>query len=126
MEFAHSVRFILLAIPHGFAGVQQDRAPQVGLFFIFLDIKAIGSAPDFPVNMTQIIARRILSVRCKFNCKTIVGTAMLARDETFHDQACPHIHTLYPVKDLGIKEVFCRYVVRHGNSRHSYWLFRSV
>ena len=95
----------LVAITHRLAAIEQDRALEVGLFLVFLDVKPVGLRPDFPVDMANVVARSIFAVRRELDRKTVIGAAMLAGDEPFDDQAGPDIEPLDAIEGLRIEVV---------------------
>ena len=50
------------AVAHRLADVHDQRRPQVGLGLELLDVKAVGLAPDLPVEVAEVVAADVLAV----------------------------------------------------------------
>ena len=57
--------------------------PEVGFFFVLLDVQTILSSQYFPVDMTQLVARCVLTVLQELDALAEVGAAMHARQKPF-------------------------------------------
>src|SRR5581483_9534886 len=82
VELGQGSRLTLIA--HAFAGIKHEVADQVGLFLVLLEIELVGLTEDFPVDITQVVARRILAVFGKLDRKAMVGAAMQSRYVAFY------------------------------------------
>ena len=74
------------SVPHRTTAINKQMTVEVGFFFIFLDVQPVGFGPDFPIDMSQIVARRVFAVSRELDREAVVGTAMLSRDKTLHHQ----------------------------------------
>ena len=84
-------------LPHGEAHaralVDDQLAAQVGLLFVALDEEFLRVAIEFPVDMADGFARVIEAMFGKLNRKTVEGTLMQTRDESFHDLTRQELQT---------------------------------
>ena len=72
------------AVGHGPAIVHQQMAAQVGFIFKLLDVITIAARKQPPIQVTRIIARRVLAVFREFHREPVIRTAMNARPESLH------------------------------------------
>jgi hypothetical protein len=81
IEFVDGMR----AIAHGGAGVEQDQ--QLGIRFaaIALQIHALAAGEDIPIDVAQIVTRRVGAVLGELLAETEIGGAVQAGDEAVHD-----------------------------------------
>ncbi len=70
---------------HRIADIHDHVAAQVGFFLELLDVKLVGFGPDFPVEMANVVARRVVAVLDEFDRMAKERAAVHAGDETFHD-----------------------------------------
>ncbi len=88
---------------HRPAGVQHQVRLQVCLFLVLLDVEAVGSPVDLPVNVTDLITRHVRPVFRKLHAEAVIGAAMESRNEAFHDQPRPQLHVGQFGDDMGKK-----------------------
>ena len=50
------------AVGHAGRDIDQQAAPQVGVFFVLLDVEPILLGPHFPIDVAQVVARHVLAV----------------------------------------------------------------
>ena len=81
----------LFPVPHRFAAVDQQMATEIGFLFILFNVQPVCFGPNFPINVTQIIARSVLTVGGKFDSEPVVGTTMLPRDKSFDHRTGAHL-----------------------------------
>jgi hypothetical protein len=60
-------------------------AEQVRLVFVLLEIELVGAAEDFPIEMAQIVARRVFAVLGELDRKAMQRAAMQAGDVALDD-----------------------------------------
>ena len=60
-------------VGHGSAGIEEDVASQVGLFFVFAYEKTIGFSVYLPVEVTNFVSMYILAVLLELDAETLVG-----------------------------------------------------
>ena len=80
------------AVGHAGRRVDQQSAPQVGVFFVLLDVESVLATPDFPVDVAQVVARDVLPVLNELDGLAEVGTAVHAREESFDHVSSPELH----------------------------------
>jgi hypothetical protein len=68
---------------------------QVGLFFVLLDVVAVGLAEDAPVDVADLVAGVVLAMFGELDAETLVGALVNAAEEAFdnlaRDQAEPAV-----------------------------------
>ena len=72
-------------VSHALAYVQHQVADQVGFVFVLFQIELVRSAEHFPIDVAQVIPRRILAMLGEFDRKPAVRTAMQPSHVAFHD-----------------------------------------
>ena len=72
MKFGSAFRSCSL-VGHGSAGIEEDVASQVGLFFVFAYEKTIGFSVYLPVEVTNFVSMYILAVLLELDAETLVG-----------------------------------------------------
>ena len=60
-------------VGHGSAGIEEDVASQVGLFFVFAYEKTIGFSVYLPVEVTNFVSMYILAVLLELDAESLVG-----------------------------------------------------
>ena len=75
LELRHAAR----AVAHRRADVEQEVAPEVGLFLELLDVVAIGARVDLPVDRRQVVARDVLPVLGELDAEALERAAVQAR-----------------------------------------------
>ena len=70
---AFRVGGFLRLINHGLAGIDQQMAGKIGLFFILFQIDPVRLSEDFPVNIAEIIPRNVFTMFGKFDRETVKG-----------------------------------------------------
>jgi hypothetical protein len=63
-------------ISHGTAGIQKYVTPEVGFFFVLAYVESIAFPVDFPIEMSNLVARDILAVLFEFDAEPLVGRAV--------------------------------------------------
>jgi hypothetical protein len=96
-----------IAIIHRLTGIEQDRAFEIRLFLVFLDVESVGLGPDFPVDVANIVARRVFAVRGELDCKAVIRTTVLPRDEAFDDEPRADVQALDSIKRFCV-QIVCR------------------
>jgi hypothetical protein len=86
-EKAAIMKFVRLAEIHRGAGIEQNLAVEIGVVFKLLDVEFVGAAPDFPIDMTEIVPLHVRAVSGEFGAVTQERTMMQAAQETLHDIA---------------------------------------
>src|SRR5437879_11258760 len=77
----------LAAIVHGVADIHDQVAAQIGLFLELLDVELVSLGPDFPVEMANVVARRVIPVLHALDGMAEERTAVHARDKAFDNRA---------------------------------------
>ena len=72
-------------IAHALADIQHQLADQVRLVVVLLHVELVGAAEHFPVDVSQVVARRVLAVLGKLDREAVKGAAVQARHIAFHD-----------------------------------------
>ena len=110
-------------VAHALAGVQQQVADQVRLFLELLQVVLVGPAEDFPVEVAQVVAGRVLAMLGELDREAVEGAAMHARDVALDDPPRAQRQALQPGEHLRIEIVAGRFpcaarvVVRNDSSR---------
>jgi hypothetical protein len=89
---------------HRPGNVEQDREIRVGVGFVLLDVVAIRSRVEPPVDTTDIVAGDVAAVLGKIDRGAEVGRAVRSVDEPLDDVACEQIQTSDPAQDFRIDE----------------------
>jgi len=82
------------AIPHGLTAVEQQIAGEIGLGFILFQIVTIRFGVDFPVDITQVIAGRVLPMLGELGGKTVKRAFMCPGNVAFHNLSRRQIQVL--------------------------------
>ena len=53
-----------------------------------LDVVAVGPGKQPPIQVMQIVPRRVLAVLAELDGEPVVGAAMQAAEQPFHDHLC--------------------------------------
>ena len=70
---------------HRLADVDQQRAPQVGFFFVLLDVVLVGLRPDLPVDAARIVAGDVFAVLHELDRLPEIRAAVQARQKSLDD-----------------------------------------
>ena len=74
-------------VGHGLAGIEQDVGEEVGFLLVLLEVVLVGLGPDFPVDVADVVALRVLAVLGELDGEAVVGALVEAGDEALDDQA---------------------------------------
>ena len=91
-------------ILHALAGIEQQITKQVGFLFKLLQIKPIAFAEHLPIDIAQIVARRVLAMLGKFVREAAVRAAVKAGDIAFDNFPSAQLQTLQLRKRLRLKQ----------------------
>ena len=83
---AHSYFVIPRDPPHRAADVEHHMAVEVRFLLELLDVMAIASGVDLPVDRRQIVAGNVLAVFSELDTESFERAAMKAREEPFDDR----------------------------------------
>ena len=92
-------------------GVDQEPTNEISLLFVLLQVISFGPAEDFPIDVLDVVAGRILAVLGEFDCEAVMRTAMLARQITLDDKPGLQLQAA----DLGKRD---RVEIIEGRFRH--------
>ena len=67
---------------------------QIGFLFKLLQVKAIAFAEHFPIDVTQIVARRVLAMLGKLVREAAIGAAVKAGDVAFDNSSSAQLQAL--------------------------------
>lgn len=90
---------------HRGALVDEELAAEVGFFFKLLDIKAVGTAIEAPIDMGGAFAGVVLAIVGKFYRKAVQRTAVAARDKAFHGLPCEEVELAIALGGGGVHKV---------------------
>lgn len=74
--------------------VDQHLAPEVGFFFKTFDKKLVGTSVKFPIDVARRLASVVEPMLGKFDRKSMKGTFVESRYESFDDLFCKEIQRL--------------------------------
>ncbi len=60
-------------VVHRLRDIEQNPSPEVGFFLVFLDVEAVGSSEDFPVEVLEVVAGRVFAVLCELDAVAVEG-----------------------------------------------------
>jgi hypothetical protein len=80
---------------HRAAVINQEMASEIGLVLEFLDVIAIGSGVEPPIQISGVVAWCILAIFGKFDGKTVIRAAVESIPESFHHYLGPQLEVLY-------------------------------
>jgi len=100
-ELAHPVRIGLVS--HRCGSVQQDVAGEVRLLFELLHIVAVALAEDFPVDVLDVVAGRILAVLGELHGKSAERTSVETQYETLYNGLRQKLHVVDVGENIEIK-----------------------
>src|SRR5215831_5519292 len=89
---------------HGIACVEQYRQQTVRFAPVALQVRALGPRIHVPIDVTQIVARRIRAVLGEFLAEAEVRRAMQARDEAVDDRLGDEVQSGNRVEHSGIEK----------------------
>src|SRR5262249_17252177 len=92
------------AVVHRFAGIDHQRRLEVGLGFVLLHVVAIGLGPDLPVEVANIVARRVLAVLGELDALPEERAPVHAGKEAFDDLTGPQIEPADAGNGLGMQK----------------------
>jgi hypothetical protein len=98
--------------PHGLGDVEHDHEVGVGVRLVLLDVVAIGTGVQLPVDPADVIARHVPAVLGKVHGRAEERRAVQAVDEPVDDIAREELEILDPREDLRIDEPRARKRVR--------------
>src|SRR5688572_29316592 len=81
------------AIVHRLALIDDELAAQIRFVLEFLDEVTVGARKDLPVEITQVVTRRVLAVLGEFHREAVIRAAMNAVPKTFDDRPRPQLET---------------------------------
>src|SRR4029453_19281577 len=81
IKLADAVR----AVVHRGTGIDQQVTAEIGFFFVLLDIIAVELGIGLPVDVENLIPRRILAMFGELDAEPLVGTGVKTGDQPFHD-----------------------------------------
>ena len=88
---------------HRARDVEQDIGFEVRLFFVLLDVEAVGFGVGLPVDIAQRVARYIGAVLGELDGEAVVRASVQAGDKPLDDQARDEIQARDPRDGLGIE-----------------------
>ena len=89
---------------HALAGIEQQIAEQIGFLFKLLQIESIAFAEHFPIDVAQIVARRVLAMLGKFVREAAVRAAMQAGHIAFDDSPGAQLQAVQLSKRLRLEK----------------------
>src|SRR5262245_32145877 len=72
---------------------------EVGLLLVLLHVEAVGLAVDLPVEVAEVVARRVLAVLRELHGEPLVRAPVPPRDDTLDDQPCAEVQPRDAVED---------------------------
>src|SRR5262249_54474941 len=102
------------SICHRTADVEHHVTIEIGFLFELLDVMAIASSVDLPVDRGEIIAGDVLTVLREFDAEPFEWTAMKARQESFDDGARFQLQVAEARDDRRIEKLAFAHARRHG------------
>ena len=93
-------------VVHAFGTIDQQCAPQIGVFFVLLDIESVLTAPNLPVDVPKIVSWHVLTVLNELDGLPKVWTAMHPREKALNDVAGPEFHRRYASDCFRMQIVF--------------------
>ena len=109
LELAESRR----PVTHRGAHIERNAAFEVGLFFVFLDVKAVASCVDFPVDRGQVVTGHVLPVLGELHAEPLERAAMQAGEEPLDDGARLQLERAQSRHDRGVEEQAFAGALRH-------------
>ena len=110
LELRHARR----AVPHRRADIEDEMTSEVGLFLELLDVVAIGSGVDLPVNRRQVVARDVLPVLRELDAESLERAAVESRQHALDDGARLELERAQTRHDGGVQELPLAGAPRHG------------
>src|SRR5688572_25977901 len=85
-QSAGVIEFIRVALPeiHRGACIEKDMATNVRVVFELLDVILLGAAPDFPIHISQVVARHVRTIGGEFGAVAEERAAMHTIEKPFH------------------------------------------
>jgi hypothetical protein len=91
-------------ILHALAGIEQQITKQVGFLFKLFQIEPVTLTEHFPIDIAQIIARRVLAMLGKFVREAAVGAAVKAGHIAFDNFSSAQLQSMQLCKRLRFKQ----------------------
>ena len=98
---AHAVG--LRAETHRLTTVDHQHHLQIRFLFVFLDVILVGSSEYPPVDMPEVVALSVGTMRRELYRYAAMRAAVHPAEKSFDHHACPQIQTCYFRKKLGVK-----------------------
>src|SRR5690606_6576880 len=73
------------AEPHRFARIDEQHRAQIRLFFIKLDVVAVGFGPNLPIDVPSLVACDVLAMLQELDTVAEIRAAMHARQKALDD-----------------------------------------
>jgi len=73
------------AVRHGAARVEKDDGSDVRLLLVAFDVVAVHTPQDFPIQVAQVIAWRVLAMLDELDAEAVARAPVLAGQEAVND-----------------------------------------
>lgn len=77
---------------HTLRSIDEEGAPEIGILFVLLDVETVLASVNLPVDVPEVVTRRVLPVLYELDRLTEVRTAMHTRKEALHDVSGSKLH----------------------------------
>ena len=89
---------------HALARIEQQVQNEIGFDLELLEVEAVGLAEHLPIDVPQVVARRVLAMLGKLVRKALVRAAVQAGDVAFDDPPGAQLQALQPRERLRVEE----------------------
>src|SRR5207247_10997416 len=95
-----------VAVGHAPGNIDHERATEVGLFLVLLDVEPVLAGPDLPIDVPQVVAGDIFAMLQELDGLPEVRAAVHPRKKSFDDAEGPNFQPRDALDRLRMQKSF--------------------